>query len=112
MDIYGYNLNYDLEQLQKNNIFDGTCEVTVPQAIFVFLVSENFEDAIRKAISIGGDTDTIACMVGSIAEAYYGIPIELRNKALEQLPADLKDIVIKAYKMKRNLKDKIKEIER
>lgn len=111
-DIYGYNLDYDLEQLQKNNTFNGTCEITVPQAIFVFLASENFEDAIRKAISIGGDTDTIACMVGSIAEAYYGIPRELRNKALEQLPSDLKDIVIKAYKMKRHLEDKNKEIEK
>lgn len=84
----------------------------MPQAIFVFLVANDFEDAIRKAISIGGDTDTIACMVGSIAEAYYGIPIELRNKALEQLPEDLKEIVIKAYKMKKSTKVKVNDIER
>lgn len=109
---YEYELDYSLDELQKNNTFNGTSEVTVPQAIFVFLESNDFEDSIRKAISIGGDTDTIACMVGSIAEAYYGIPIELRNKALEQLSPDLKEIVIKAYKMKKSTKDKKKDIER
>lgn len=98
---YGYDLNYTLENLQENNTFNGTCEITVPQAIFVFLQSDNFEDSIRKAISIGGDTDTIACMVGSISEAYYGIPEELRNKALELLPEDLRKIIISAYELKR-----------
>lgn len=98
---YGYDLNYNLEELQENNTFNGTCEVTVPQAIFVFLQSNGFEDSIRKAISIGGDTDTIACMVGGISEAYYGIPRDLRNKALELIPEDLREIVIKEYKMKK-----------
>ena len=98
---YGYNLNYDLEQLQECNTFNGTCEVTVPQAIFIFLQSNNFEDSIRKAISIGGDTDTIACMVGGISEAYYGIPKQLRNRALELIPEDLKQIIIKEYKKKK-----------
>ncbi len=98
---YGYDLNYNLEELQENNTFNGTCEVTVPQAIFLFLQSNDFEDSIRKAISIGGDTDTIACMVGGISEAYYGIPKQLRNKALELLPEDLRQIIIKAYKMKK-----------
>lgn len=98
---YGYNLNYDLEQLQECNTFNGTCEVTVPQAIFIFLQSNNFEDSIRKAISIGGDTDTIACMVGGISEAYYGIPKQLRNKALDLIPEDLKQIIIKEYKKKK-----------
>lgn len=101
---YGYDLNYNIEQLQEKNTFNGTCEVTVPQAIFIFLQSNNFEDSIRKAISIGGDTDTIACMVGSISEAYYGIPKELRNKALELIPTDLRKIIIDAYKLKRKQK--------
>ena len=98
---YGYDLDYNLEELQENNTFNGTCEVTVPQAIFVFLQSNNFEDSIRKAIAIGGDTDTIACMVGGISEAYYGIPKDLRNKALELIPEDLREIIIKAYKEKK-----------
>lgn len=59
---YGYNLENDLEKLQQTNTFNGTCDVTVPQAIFLFLNSSSFEDSIRNAISIGGDTDTIACM--------------------------------------------------
>lgn len=98
---YGYDLDYNLEELQEKNTFNGTCEVTVPQAIFLFLQSNNFEDSIRKAISIGGDTDTIACMVGGISEAYYGIPRKLRNRALELLPEDLRNIVINIYEKKK-----------
>lgn len=94
---YGYNLELDLENLQNTNIFDGTCETTVPQAIFIFLNSNSFEDSIRKAISIGGDTDTIACMTGSISEAYYSIPKILRQQALNLLPYQFKDILLKSY---------------
>lgn len=98
---YTYNLENDLENLQRTNTFDGSCDVTVPQAIFVFLVSDDFEDSIRKAISIGGDTDTIACMVGSISEAYYGIPKNLRDDAFKLLPQRFKNILINAYKLKK-----------
>lgn len=97
---YGYSLEYNLEKLQETNIFNGTCNVTVPQAIFIFLNSTSFEDSIRNAISIGGDTDTIACMVGSISEAYYGIPKDLRNKALSIIPEQFKYILVEAYKLK------------
>lgn len=61
----------DYEGLVKNYRFDVTCQGSVPQAIYCFLISNSFEDAIKTAISIGGDTDTIACMAGAIAEAYY-----------------------------------------
>ena len=94
---YGYNLGLNLENLQNTNIFDGTCETTVPQAIFIFLNSNSFEDSIRKAISIGGDTDTIACMTGSISEAYYSIPKILRQQALDLLPQEFKKILLNAY---------------
>lgn len=96
--------------MQETNVFNGTCEITVPQAIFIFLISDNFEDSIRKAISIGGDTDTIACMVGSISEAYYGIPKDLRNEALKILPQQFKYILINAYKLKK-LNQNNKQIE-
>ena len=109
---YRYDLNYNLEELQEYNTFNGTCEVTVPQAIFMFLQSNNFVDSIRKAISIGGDTDTIACMVGGISEAYYGIPRELRNKALELIPEDLRHIIIKAYEKKKLMTKNKEEQER
>lgn len=82
----------------------------MPQAIFVFLQSNDFEDSIRKAISIGGDTDTIACMVGSISEAYYGIPKDLRNKALKVMPKELRKTIISAYEMKKQNETQ-KEIE-
>lgn len=106
---YGYSFDYDLEHLQKNNIFDGSCAVTVPQAIFIFLTSNGFEDSIRKAISIGGDTDTIACMVGSISEAYYGIPKELRDKALQVIPAPFQKTLLDAYSLKQKRELMVKE---
>ena len=70
----GYDLNFSLDQIRPNYQlqFDVSCQGSVPQAIVAFLESTNFEDAIRNAISIGGDSDTIACITGSIAQAFYG----------------------------------------
>lgn len=77
-----YNsLNYDLETLRKEYTFSSRSNNSVPQALFVFLKSNSFEDAIRKAISIGGDSDTIAAIVGSLSEAYYGLDQNLYNQA-------------------------------
>ena len=86
-----------MDDLQQTNSFKSTCGQTVPQAIFIFLISNDFEDAIRKAISIGGDTDTIACMVGGIAEAYYGNPQELKEQTLALLTDSMKKILEEAY---------------
>ena len=77
-----YSLDFNYEDLVRNYDFDETCQGTVPEAIYIFLESKDFEDAIRTAISIGGDSDTLAAIVGSIAEAYYGVPEELAKKAL------------------------------
>ena len=68
---FGYDLERTVEEIRKTHIFDVSCEETVPAAICAFLESDNFEKAIRKAISIGGDSDTIACMAGAIAHAFY-----------------------------------------
>lgn len=70
-----------LDSIRKGYEFDETCQGSVPQAIVAFLESTDFEDAIRNAISIGGDSDTIAAITGSIAEAAYGIPEEIKEKA-------------------------------
>ena len=70
-DNFAYNLNEPLDQIRTNYKFDETCPGSVPQAIRAFLESNDYEDAIRKAISIGGDSDTIACIAGGIAQAYY-----------------------------------------
>lgn len=69
-----------------------TCQGSVPQAIIAFLESKNFEDAIRNAVCIGGDSDTIGAMAGSIAEAYYGVSYDMEDRALEFLPEDLKSV--------------------
>lgn len=69
-----------------------TCQGSIPQALVAFLDSESFEDAVRNAVWIGGDSDTIGAMAGSIAEAYYGVPHELEEKALTYLTDDLKGL--------------------
>ena len=77
-----YPMNFMLAGIRDSYAFNETCQETVPQAIMAFLESESFEDAIRNAISIGGDSDTLAAITGGIAEAYYGIPAEIRKHAL------------------------------
>jgi ADP-ribosylglycohydrolase len=90
---FGYQLNDSVEHLHQHYQFDVTCQGSVPQAIIAFVESENFEDAIRKAIYIGGDSDTIACMAGGIAHAYYGgVPEEIRNQILAKLDDHLRNI--------------------
>ncbi|MDR2573395.1 MAG: N-6 DNA methylase [Desulfovibrio sp.] len=77
-----YPLNFTLNGIRDSYKFDVSCQGTVPQAIMAFLESTGFEDAIRNAISIGGDSDTLAAITGGIAEAYYGIPADTRKHAL------------------------------
>lgn len=89
-----YPLNFTLDEIRNTYQFNETCQDSVPQAIEAFLESESFEDAIRNAISIGGDSDTIAAITGSIAEAYYGIPENVREIAMKYyLDDDLKEII-------------------
>lgn len=90
---YGYDLSMSLDEIRKNYEFDETCQGSVPQAIIAFLESTDFEDAIRNAISIGGDSDTIAAITGSIAEAAYGISEDMKKMALSYLDEPLKDVL-------------------
>lgn len=76
-----YKLDFTLDEIRPYYGFDVSCQGSCPQAIEAFLEGENFEDVIRKAISIGGDSDTIAAMAGAIAEAFYGIPKEMADQA-------------------------------
>ena len=91
--VYGYDLDMTCDEIRKINTFNETCQVTVPQAIVCFLESTDFESAIRLAISIGGDSDTIAAITGSIAEAYYGIPEHIKDRAFEYLPDEFLYII-------------------
>ena len=90
---YGYNLSQTLDEIRPTYCFNETCQNTVPQAIIAFLESTDFEDAIRNAISIGGDSDTLAAITGSIAEAAYGIPDWIKEKAYTYLDEPLKDVL-------------------
>lgn len=89
-----YQMNFKLDDIRTNYTFDVTCQGSVPQAIEAFLESKSFEDAIRNAISIGGDSDTIAAIAGGIAEAYYGIPTDIRKHALTFLDERLLKILL------------------
>ena len=81
-----YNLDfYQLDEIRADYSFDVTCDGTVPYAIEAFMEATSFEDTIRNAISIGGDSDTLAAIAGSIAEAYYGIPENIRNQAVQYM---------------------------
>ena len=87
---FEYDLNRELEDIRPDYSFDVSCQGTVPEAIISFLESESYEDAIRNAISLGGDSDTLACITGGIAEAFYGeIPPHIRRKVKKLLPSDL-----------------------
>jgi len=88
-----YPLKFTLDEIRPTYQFDVTAQGSTPQAIVAFLESEDFEDAIRNAISIGGDSDTVAAMTGSIAEAFYGVPQSLKTEVLGYLTEDLKAII-------------------
>ncbi|MDI9541117.1 MAG: ADP-ribosylglycohydrolase family protein [Bacillota bacterium] len=89
-----YKIDFKLDDIRQEYQFDVSCQGSVPQALAAFFESNSFEDAIRNAISIGGDSDTIGAITGSIAEAYYGINDEIRNTALKYLNKDLIEVVI------------------
>ena len=93
LGISKYDLTQTVDEIRPNYHFDETCQGTVPQAIICALNATSFEDAIRNAISIGGDSDTVAAITGSIAEAMFGIPKDIREKALHYLPDEMIDIV-------------------
>lgn len=100
---FDVSLDFSLEELRHKYRFSAKASESVPQAIYCFLISNDFEDAIRKALSIGGDADTIACIVGSIAEAYYGVPLELMEEVLPFIPDYFEDVIDKFYKKNRSL---------
>ncbi len=88
-----YPLDFTLDEIRPTYAFDVSCQGSVPPAIVAFLESTDYEDAIRNAVSIGGDSDTIAAITGGIAEAHYGLTDLQRTQALVRLPSDLRGIV-------------------
>lgn len=95
-----YNLDFTCDDIRETYAFNETCQGTVPQALVAFLESADFESAIRLAVSIGGDSDTIACIVGGIAEAYYkDIPHDFIREAVIRLPENMKSILYQFYEI-------------
>ena len=88
-----YRLDFTLDDIRGTYAFDVSCQGSVPQAIEAFLEAEGVEDAVRNAVSIGGDSDTIAAMAGSMAEGRYGVPEELRARVLPMLDPPLRQVL-------------------
>ena len=93
---FGYDLSKTLDEIRPTYAFTESCQETVPQAIVAFLESRDFEDAIRNAISLGGDSDTLACITGGIAQAFYGgVPDFVSQKVMNILDLDLRSVTSK-----------------
>jgi ADP-ribosylglycohydrolase len=91
---FGYFLDETIDELRPTYPFDVSCQGSVPQSIIAFLESDGYEDAVRNAISLGGDADTMACIAGAIAEAFYGgVPEEIRARTLAALDERLRGVV-------------------
>lgn len=86
---FGYDLSRTCDQIRPSNYHNESCQKTVPEAITAFLEGTDFEDVIRTAVSLGGDCDTLTCIAGSIAEAFYGVPAILKAECRRRLPEDM-----------------------
>ncbi len=104
--VYGYDLSEPLDKIRPNYRFIGSCQGTVPHAITAFLESSDFEDAVRNAVSLGGDSDTLTAITGSIAEAAYGVPDWIEEKALSYLDEPLLKVLTNWKKYISHLRDK------
>lgn len=99
VDLFGYDLDRTVADIRPSYKFDISCQGTVPEALIAFLDSDSYEDAVRNAISLGGDSDTLACITGGIAEAYYGpVASRIRNKVQAYLTEDLWQITQQFYR--------------
>ena len=94
-DNFNYDLSRTCDQIRPDYVHVESCQETVPEAITAFLEGESFEDVIRTAVSLGGDCDTLTCIAGSMAEAFYGVPEELKEECRKRLPENLLEVLYK-----------------
>ena len=94
---FRYDLDRSLDKIRPGYHMDETCQKTVPEAIIAFLEARDFEDAIRNAVSLGGDTDTLGAITGSIAEAFYGIPAVLIAECRSRIDEGLMTEVLEEF---------------
>lgn len=90
---FGYDLTRAVESIRPGYRFDVSCQGTVPEALIAFLDAGSYEETVRNAISLGGDADTLACIAGAVAEAFYGVPEAIRAETLARLTPDLRAVV-------------------
>jgi ADP-ribosylglycohydrolase len=91
---FGYDLARSVDEVRPSYGFDESCQRTVPEALICFLDGADFEDTVRNAVSLGGDADTLACIAGAVAEAFWGgVPEPIAKAALDALPAALRPVV-------------------
>ncbi|MEM9502922.1 MAG: ADP-ribosylglycohydrolase family protein [Cyanobacteria bacterium P01_E01_bin.43] len=92
-ETFDYDLNRTVDEIRPHYFFNESCQATVPEAIIAFLDAHDFEDAIRNAVSLGGDSDTLTCITGGIAEAFYGaVPDDIAQQVWERLDMRLKTV--------------------
>lgn len=96
-DVFGYDLSHSVDEIRPGYVFNETCQQTVPEALICVLEATSFEDAIRNAISIGGDSDTVAAIAGGVAEAMFGIPDDIANEVWPKLPLDMRQVLTRLY---------------
>ena len=92
---FGYDLSRTCDEIRHNYRFDETCQGTVPEAITAFLEGQDFEDVIRTAVTLGGDCDTLTCIAGSMAEAFYGVPENLKEECRKRLTPEILKVIDK-----------------
>ena len=90
---FNYDLSRTCDEIRPYYHHDESCQRTVPEAITAFLEGESFEDVIRTAVSLGGDCDTLTCIVGSIAEAFYGVPAALRVECKKRITPEMRTVL-------------------
>ena len=90
---YGYDLSRTCDEIRPGYHHVESCQETVPEAITAFLEGNDFEDVIRTAVSLGGDCDTLTCIAGSIAEAFYGVPAQMAEECRKRLPEDMLEVL-------------------
>ena len=90
---FGYDFSRTIDEIRPAYRHDESCQRTVPEAFTAFFEGSDFEDVIRTAVSLGGDADTLTCIAGSVAEAFYGVPEELKRECVKRLPEDMQEVL-------------------